>query len=141
MGIYRLKGASGAVINQSHTLAQSTVIGSATDCDLAVNDPRVAAHHAEILADEAGGLLLRKLDDGVELQLNGQLIQNSPLASGDEIRMGGCRWVVQAPGLRPQKVLTQEALRARRSHVPWLMVIALLAAAALAWQRGWLTLL
>jgi len=36
LSIYRLKGASGAVINQSHVLGKRTVIGRADDCDLRV---------------------------------------------------------------------------------------------------------
>jgi hypothetical protein len=62
------------------------------------------------------------------------------LNSGDEIRLGACRWVLQAPGLRPEKVLTEQAVKQRSRLMPWLLVGALLAAAAvaatLAWQRG-----
>jgi hypothetical protein len=141
MTIYRLKGASGAVINQSFTLGQHTVIGRVAACDLVVDDERVMERHAEIIQDEHGGLVLQKLDAGAELQLNGQDIERSPLSSGDEIRMGACRWVLQAPGLRPQKILTTQAVKGRRSHLPWLIITAVLAAAALAWQRGWLDFL
>ena len=88
--------------------------------------------------DEEGTLQLRNLDSSAQTLLNGEAIDQALLASGDEIRIANCRWVLQAPGLRPEKVLTTEAVRAKRSHLPWLIVTALLASAALAWSRGWL---
>jgi phosphohistidine phosphatase SixA len=68
--------------------------------------------------------------------LNGEAVEHAILASGDEIRIANCRWVLQAPGLRPEKVLTSEAVRTRRSYVPWLITAGLLAAAGLAWYQG-----
>jgi hypothetical protein len=135
MGTYRLKGASGAVINQSFTLGERTLIGRADDCDLRVDQEGVAGRHAEIV-EEQGGLILRSLDPASELVLNGEAVQEASLASGDEIRIAGCRWVLQAPGLRPEKVLTDQATRARRSHLPWLIPLLLLSAAAAAWYHG-----
>ena len=54
MSTYRLKGASGAVINQSYTLGARTVIGRADECDLRLDQEDVAARHAEIIADNDG---------------------------------------------------------------------------------------
>jgi pSer/pThr/pTyr-binding forkhead associated (FHA) protein len=140
MSIYRLKGASGPVANQSHTLGERTVIGRAVDCDLRLDQSGVgdgvAPHHAEIRQQE-GGLTLARLDPAAELVLNGQPVEQAALASGDEIRIANCRFVLQAPGLRPQKVLTEAAVRPRRRFLPWLLVAALLAAAAAAaWYAG-----
>lgn len=135
MGTYRLKGASGAVINQSFTLGERTLIGRADDCDLRVDQEGVAGRHAEIV-EEQGGLTLRRLDAASELVLNGEPVQETSLASGDEIRIANCRWVLQAPGLRPEKVLTDQATRARRSHLPWLIPLLLVGAAAVAWYHG-----
>ena len=64
---------------------------------------------------------------------------SAQLASGDEIRIGNCRWVLQAPGLRPEKVLTAEAVKPQRSYLPWLVVGGLLAAAAASWYLGLLS--
>lgn len=136
MSNYRLKGASGPVINQAFKLGAKTLIGRADDCDLRLEVEGVASRHAEIQESEDGSLTLFNLDPAAETLLNGELIQNASLASGDEIRIANCRWVLQAPGLRPEKVLTAEAVRARRSYVPWLIVGGLLAAAAIAWYRG-----
>jgi hypothetical protein len=137
MSTYRLKGASGAVINQAFTLGARSVIGSGPEADLRVESDGVAPQHAEIV-DEDGALRLRNLEPSAQTLLNGEAIEQALLSSGDEIRIANCRWVLQAPGLRPEKVLTTEAVRARRSHLPWLIVTALLAGAALAWTRGWL---
>ena len=136
MSIYRLKGASGAVINQSFTLGQRTLIGRADDCDLRIDHENVAGLHAEILDEGDSGLMLRHLADAGETLLNGEPVKSAALGSGDEIRIANCRWVLQAPGLRPKKVLTGDALKAQRSYLPWLIVGALIAAAVLAWQRG-----
>ena len=137
MSTYRLKGASGAVINQAFTLGAKTLIGSADGCDLRVESNGIEPRHAEI-TEEQEALVLKNLATAAETLLNGEAVDQASLASGDEIRIGNCRWVLQAPGLRPQKVLTGDAIRPRRSYLPWLIVGALLAAAALSWQKGWL---
>lgn len=139
MSTYRLKGASGAVIDQSFTLGERTLIGRADDCDVRLDQAGVAPRHAAITLDSGGGLTLEGLDAGSETLLNGEAVTRAPLASGDEIRIANCRFVLQAPGLRPAKVLTAEATRPRRSYLPWLIVGALLAAAAGAWYAGLLT--
>ena len=138
MHTYRLKGASGKVANQAFGLADRTVLGSAAGCDLVIDDVTIAPRHAEILFNPAGEMELVSLDDGFATYLNGAPVVRARLNSGDEIRLGNCRWVLQAPGLRPEKVLSGAALEDRRKLLPWLLAGALLAAAALAWQRGWL---
>mgnify|MGYP003549409985 FL=1 len=135
MSTYRLKGASGAVINQSFTLGARTVIGRADDCDLRLQQDGVAARHAAI-SQAADGLILSRLDPAGEVLLNGQPVERASLSSGDEIRIANCRFVLQAPGLRPQKVLTPDAARPRRRYLFWLIVAGLLAAAAAAWYAG-----
>ena len=136
MSIYRLKGASGAVINQSFTLGQRTLIGRADDCDLRVEQDGVAGRHAEILDQGEGGLTLNHLASDGETLLNGEPVNSASLGSGDEIRIANCRWVLQAPGLRPEKVLTEQAVRSRTSHLPWLIPLLLVSAAATAWYHG-----
>lgn len=138
MNAYRLKGASGAVTNQTFDLGERTVIGRADDCDLRLDQAGVAARHAEIVAGD-GTLALRSLDPSAELLLNGRAVTRAELASGDEIRIASCRFVLQAPGLRPEKVLTAEATSRRRGYLPWLIVAGLLAAAAAAWYTGLLS--
>ena len=137
MSNYRLKGASGAVINQSFTLGNRTLIGSAEDCDVRIDSDPAGMHHAEII-EQDGSLILRNLGTPGAMLLNGEPVEQASLGSGDEIRIANYRWVLQAPGLRPQKVLTGEAVEPRRIWLPWLIIGLLLAAATLAWQRGML---
>ena len=136
MSHYRLKGASGPVINQPFALGGLSLIGRADDCDLRIDEEGVASRHAEICENEDGSLVLSNLDPSMQTLLNGEAVQTASLASGDEIRIANCRWVLQAPGLRPEKVLTQQALQPRRSYIPWLIVGSLLAAGAAAWYQG-----
>lgn len=138
MSIYRLKGASGPVINQVVTLTGRTLIGSDASCDIQVMQSGVAPQHAEVVLEDDGGITLRSLQPGAEPLCNGVPVTERRLAAGDEIRLGTCRWLLQAPGLRPERVLTAEATRPPRSRWPWLLALAIAAAAALAWQRGWL---
>jgi hypothetical protein len=132
---YRLKGASGAVINRTWTLGARTVIGRSDDCDLRLEEDGVAPHHAEIVESD-GALTLTRLDRDGEVLLNGKRIEQAALSRGDEIRVANCRFVLQAPGLRPDRVLTGRAARPRHPWLPWLVVGALLAAAAAAWYAG-----
>jgi hypothetical protein len=135
MSTYRLKGASGTVINQVFALGNRTLIGSGGDCDITIESDAVEFLHAEVVEDD-GSLFLHNLGSPGATLLNGEPVEKADLVSGDEIRIANCRWVLQAPGLRPQKVLTREAVDRRRSWVLWLIVAGLLAAAALAWRQG-----
>ncbi len=139
MNTYRLKGASGKVAGLSHPLGAVTRIGRAGDCELVIDETQAPDLLAEISLQTDGGLRLVKRDAGGEILLNGEPVSDARLSSGDEIRIGTSRWVLQAPGLKPEKVLTEQALKHRSRWLPWLMVVALLAAAALALQRGWLS--
>ncbi|MDZ4728781.1 MAG: FHA domain-containing protein [Xanthomonadales bacterium] len=138
MNKYRLKGASGKVAGLSHDLGQRTRIGSDAACELRVDDPKLSAMQAEISLQADGSLRLVQLDNSGDVLLNGKAVSDALINSGDEIRLGTCRWVLQAPGLRPEKVLTQQAVKRGMNWMPWLMAAALSSAAALAWQRGWL---
>ncbi len=137
MSLFRLKGTSGPVINESWKLGERAVIGSDEKCDVRVESESVAPRHAE-LEVHGGQVMLRLLAEGGALHLNGQAVTETPLVSGDEIRIGPCRWLLQAPGLRPERVLTEEAVRHRVRLIPWLIVGGLSALALLAWRLGYL---
>ncbi|MCW8924625.1 MAG: FHA domain-containing protein [Xanthomonadales bacterium] len=145
MSHYRLKGTSGSVINQSFPFKELIVVGSAADCDVTLDEAGVAEHHAEIcLAD--GGLLLRDLGSESGTLLNGEPVSEASLASGDEIRVGTCRWMLQAPGLRPERILTTDVVKKRGRRWPRVLIWTTLAFAAGAvavarWKPEWLDLL
>jgi len=143
MSHFRLKGTSGSVVNRAYPFADSLVLGSAQDCDVQIDEPGVAPRHAEIrrLADHS--LVLSSLDSRFETLLNGQPIRQQPVHSGDEIRIGSCRWMLQAPGLRPARLLSGEAVQAVQARWPrvlaWTLVTALaVAVAVLKFRPEWL---
>jgi len=47
------------------------------------------------------------LDAKAETHVNGESVTKKALQSGDEIRLGPNRFVLQAPGLRPPSVLSE----------------------------------
>jgi hypothetical protein len=138
MQTYRLKGASGKVANQTFGLGAKTIIGGSANSDLIIDTDQPDLQYAEISLEQGGGLHLKQLDQSQDILVNGKPVQQASLASGDEIRIGSYRWVLQAPGLRPEKVLTVDATKKKRSFLPWLLIAAVVASAVLAWQRGWL---
>ena len=145
MSHYKLKGTSGAVINQSFPFEDGIVLGASADCDVQLDEPGVAARQAEISL-ENGALLLRNLGSGPGMLLNGEPVTAAPLASGDEIRIGTCRFMLQAPGLRPERVLTADVVDKRARRWPRVLVWTSLAAAAgavavLRFRPEWLDLL
>lgn len=141
MTAYRLKGTSGDLINQSFALEGRLLIGRADDCELRVDHESVAPHHAEVTLTEDGQVRLRDLGSASGTRVNGQAVSETVLTSGDEIAVGPYRLMLQAPGLRPERVLTDAATRPRRRHWPWLLPLALLLLAVLAWRQGWLDML
>lgn len=139
---YRLKGTSGPVVNQAFPLDQARLlIGRADDCQVRIEHESVSAHHAEITLQPDGKVMLRDLGSQGGTRLNGRDIVAAELGSGDEVHIGIARLMLQAPGLRPARVLTEQATSPRAVRWPWLLGLLVMAGAALAWQMGWLSML
>jgi len=138
MSHYKLKGTSGSVINQSFPFTDSLVLGSSPECDIRLEEPGVAPKHAEIRLLEGKSLQLRDLGSDAGTLLNGVAVTETLLGSGDEIRIGTCRWMLQAPGLRPERVLTAEAVSQPTRHWPRVLLWSGLAAAGAAAAVWWL---
>lgn len=132
MSHYKLKGTAGSVINQSFPFAKSITLGSGPDCDIQIEDAGVASRHAEISLLDSHELQLRNLDAKTGTLLNGEPVTETLLGSGDEIRIGTCRWMLQAPGLRPERVLTAEVVTRRSPTWPRVLAWTSVAAAAAA---------
>lgn len=146
MSHYKLKGTSGSVINQSFPFAESIVLGSSAGCDVQIDEPGVSPRHAEICLVDGTSLLLKDLGSETGTLLNGERVIETLLGSGDEIRIGTCRWMLQAPGLRPERILTAEVVQ--RHGRDWSRILvwtSLLASAAalavLKWKPEWLDML
>jgi len=146
MSHYKLKGTSGSVINRSFPFAESIVLGSSADCDVQLDEPGVSPRHAEIRLVDGRSLRLKDLGSETGTLLNGERVIETLLGSGDEIRIGSCRWMLQAPGLRPERVLTADVIkRPGRDWARILVWTSLLASATavavLNWKPEWLDVL
>lgn len=137
MSPFRLKGTAGPLLNQAYPLRETLRIGG-PGCDIVIEDPPGAEGVlAEIRFDGDRRVTVHALSSGADLAVNGEPVREAGLAGGDELRVGACRFLLQAPGLRPERVLTEEAVRSRGSPWPWIIAAAVLAAAAGgAWHFG-----
>jgi len=143
MSVYKLKGTSGSVINQSFPFKDSIVVGSAEDCDVQLEETGVAARHAEICLIDGNSLMLKDLDSATGTLLNGEPVIETLLAAGDEIRIGTNRLMLQAPGLRPERILTADVIGKPSRRWPrivgWgIILTAITAAAVLKFKPEWL---
>ncbi len=146
MSLYKLKGTSGSVINRSFPFDESIVLGSSSDCDVQLDEAGVSPQHAEICQTGDKLLLLKDLGSEAGTLLNGERVIESQLGSGDEIRIGTCRMMLQAPGLRPERILTADVVKQSTRRWPrvlaWSIVAASAAAVAvLKWKPEWIDLL
>lgn len=132
MSVYKLKGTSGSVINQSFPFQDLIVLGSSSDCDIQLDEPGVASRHAEIRLLDDKALQLKDLGSEAGTLLNGEAVTETLLGSGDEIRIGTCRWMLQAPGLRPERVLTADVVGKPVRRWPRILLWTSLATAAAA---------
>jgi pSer/pThr/pTyr-binding forkhead associated (FHA) protein len=132
MSLYKLKGTSGSVINQSFPFGESIVLGSSAGCDVQLDEAGVSSRHAEIAMGDDKSLLLKDLDSETGTLLNGEPVIESQLGSGDEIRIGTCRLMLQAPGLRPERVLTADVVKQTTRRWPRVLAWSIVAASAAA---------
>ncbi|MFP4208929.1 MAG: FHA domain-containing protein [Wenzhouxiangella sp.] len=110
---FRLKAASGPRTGEAFDLAEDTLIGSGQGSQIRLDG--IAGEHARIRFDGERLTLVAS----AETHVNGEPITERALKSGDEIRVGPNRFVLQAPGLRPPSVLAQT----ERSRInPWTWV-------------------
>ena len=140
MTTYRLKGTSGAVLNQSFPLEGEQRLGPGTGNDIHVEGEGDSAWASVTVLDD-GSVRLVALG-GEAVTVNGEAVKEIRLAGGDEVRVGRSRFILQAPGLRPERVLTEEATKPKRSAWVWWVAAGVLAGAAagVAWWQGWLPL-
>lgn len=98
---FRLKAASGPRTGEAFDLADETLIGSGQDAQIQIEN--IADQHMLLRFD--GDRLT--LEARAETHVNGESVTTRALKSGDEIRLGPNRFVLQAPGLRPPSVLSE----------------------------------
>lgn len=140
--IYKLKGTSGSVINQSFPLQGEITLGIGESFDIPIEAEAEAEAGQGLMARlEVGENSVRLLAEaGSGVTVNGEQVMELELTGGDELRIGRSRLILQAPGLRPERVLTEAATRRKRAVWPWWLAAVLLAGGtAWAWQQGWLS--
>ena len=135
-----LRGIGGPHHGRSLSLEKPRRIGSAADADLRIEGSGIAAEHALI---EAAGSQAILRQASADVLVNGQPLRQAVLHSGDQIAFGvQHRFVLEGPPLAaplpaPQAQPDADAPpspppRGWTQRVPWLLVTALLLAAALA---------
>ena len=112
---FRLKAASGPRTGETFDLDDDTLIGSDEANQIRIDG--LEGRHARIRFD--GERLT--LEASAESHVNGEAVHSRPLKSGDEIRLGPNRFVLQAPGLRPPSVLA-ETTRPRVNPWTWVAI-------------------
>lgn len=124
---FRLKGASGDLTGRRFDLSPDTLLGSGGEADIRLDG--LLDRHARIVLQE-GRLRLECPD---RCWVNGLPATRTELQSGDEIRIGEHRFVLQAPGLKPARVL-DDAPTHRSRVLLWVLAAGVVAAAAaVAW--------
>ncbi len=146
-----LRGVGGQYHGRSFTLDRPRLVGRGVECDIRIDDPAFPERHARI--DVQQGLVVLRGVNGAEASLvNGEAARDAVLRTGDQIVFDAHhRFVVESPG-RPSLVHDAMApplpddidlehsdapIRSPRGaarnarRLPWLLLAALLMAAAL----------
>jgi len=141
-----LRGIGGAHHGRSISLEQPRRIGRAGDADIRIEGPGIAERHAVVEAVN-GQAVLRDAD--ADVLVNGQRVRQAVLQAGDQIAFDvQHRFVLEGPPVPPPGPSPAERLRAAFAddvdaapiaphgkswlrRMPWLLVAAILMAAAL----------
>jgi FHA domain-containing protein len=138
-----LRGVGGRYHGRSFTLERPRLIGRAAEADIRIDDSAFAERHARI--DLSGDVVvLRDLGSAEGSVVNGELVRDAVLQPGDQIVFDAHhRFVIEAPARTtaqeepfPDGEQTEQANQAQRNarstrRLPWLLLAALLIAAAL----------
>jgi pSer/pThr/pTyr-binding forkhead associated (FHA) protein len=138
-----LRGLGGPYHGRSFTLERPRLVGRSPDADIRLDDPEVAERHARL---ELHGdfVQLRDLGSAEGSLVNGRAVRDALLRPGDQVVFDAHhRFVVEAPGHITSPTLEamheDEAvervdgptLTSSTRRLPWLLLAALLIAAAL----------
>ena len=138
-----LRGVGGRYHGRSFTLERPRLVGRSADADIRIEDAAFADRHARI--DLSGdSILLRDLGSAEGSLVNGEPVRDAVLRPGDQIVFDAHhRFVIEAPAIAmtrddaaPPLADDDEAVDARATvhstrRLPWLLLAALLIAAAL----------
>lgn len=136
-----LRAVGGPLHGRCFSLARGLTIGSMPDCEVRIDDARVAPRHLQ-LQPLARGIAAVAVAGTSAVTVNGHRVDDALLLPGDQLVLAGThRFVVEAPraGLQPAAApadveprRSPPASPARRGwRFPWLLLAALLLAAGL----------
>ena len=142
-----LRGVGGPHHGRSFTLDKPRTVGRAGECDIRVNEATFAERHARLEA-HADGVVLRDMGSVEGSMVNGAVVRHALLQAGDQVVFGSQhRFVVEAPVQRlggvdvatpaPTRVPVIDESRPAKAlptsvrRIPWLLLAALMLAAAL----------
>jgi pSer/pThr/pTyr-binding forkhead associated (FHA) protein len=138
-----LRAVGGPHHGRCFSLARPLSIGASTDCDVRIDDARVAGRHLE-LQPLPTGVAVAVAPQSSPVLVNGHRVEDALLHAGDQLVLAGThRFVLEAP--RPlhagepraepkaRAAVTAPARAASRSarRIPWLLLAAALLAVAL----------
>lgn len=93
ISLFRLLPVAGGL--PIEVVSQSVVLGrSRFGCDVRVDHHSVSRQHCELTWSE-GILVVRDLGSRNGTRINGRLVSDAPLRSGDELMIGSCRFVLE----------------------------------------------
>lgn len=143
-----LRGVGGRHHGRSFTLERPRLVGSASEADIRIEDPAFAERHARLELHETG-VVLRDLGSAEGTVVNGEGVRDALLRPGDQLVFDAHhRFVLEAPSrdvvatqadpvfddldLGHADAQPRDSLRRSARRLPWLLLAAVLIAAALA---------
>lgn len=136
-----LRAVGGPQHGRCFSLAKPLCLGIAADCDVRIDDARVALRHVE-LESRPEGVAVTVAAGASPVFVNGHRVEEAVLFAGDQLVVAGThRFVVEAPRageepeepVAPPRAPAPQVRAARRAarRIPWLLLAAALLAAAL----------
>jgi pSer/pThr/pTyr-binding forkhead associated (FHA) protein len=141
-----LRGVGGQYHGRCITLDRPRTVGRQADCDIRVDDPAFPERHAR-LEPRGDTVVLEPLAQDEDSVVNGERVRNAMLRAGDQVVFDAHhRFVLESPGTPrarrdapmdiddgddPLPGADAQGRRAGLRRIPWLLLAALLLAAAL----------
>lgn len=136
-----LRAVGGPLHGRCFSLAKGLSIGNAADADVRIDDARVAARHVDLMP-LARGVAAATSSNAGPVSVNGHRVDDAVMLPGDQLVLAGThRFVIEAPRASGEEVAETpkpraavapvRASRRRGWRIPWLLIAAMLLAAAL----------